>query len=359
MADGGIFVGADRAMGELEINCLHSLQSPMAERLSTRVIKGVSCTSLEGAKELVAAGEAERADFYVCVGYSGWAPGQLQMEVEKRDSWFLASANSATLLAELLRQAKQLPPPSTDEPPQAADAEAAADDTAAQLLGMDTWATLMRGIGREAEVLKAEGSLADRMLREWVRAHLVPKVRRTTPSTLPPAVAAGTVLCTSVAPDTGRPAERVLLRDQYLHKALLLVLATASDGTASVCVLNRPTASVMEFKLAGSPRRRVGYTGDRDLGGQIWLHHKRGGDVDAAVSAASVPIGDSGLYSLPGAQVASALESGAIDASDLLLVSAVVQLSRPELAGMLGRRGPHRSSRRELDKPVATRLGAC
>lgn len=337
VADGGIFVGADRAMGELEINCLHSLESPMAERLSTRVIKGVSCTSLEGAKELVAVGEAEHADFYVCVGYSGWAPGQLQMEVEKRDSWFLASANSATLLAELLRQAKQLPPPSTDEPPQTAGAAPVSDDddTTTKLLGMDTWATLMRGIGREVEVLKAEGSLADRMLREWVRAHLLPKVQRSIPSALPPAVTAGTVLCTSVAPDTGRPAERVLLRDQYLHKALLLVLATAPDGTASVCVLNRPTASVMQFKLAGSPRRRVGHTGDRDVGGQIWLHHKRHGDVDAAVSAASVPIGESGLYSLPGAQVASALESGDLDASDLLLVSAIVQLSRPELAGML------------------------
>ena len=34
-----MFVGADDAMGELEINCLHALEGNLlAERLSTRVI---------------------------------------------------------------------------------------------------------------------------------------------------------------------------------------------------------------------------------------------------------------------------------------------------------------------------------
>ena len=37
-------------------------------------------------------------------------PQQLQGEVE-RDSWFLASADSGTLLKELLRQGPELPPP--------------------------------------------------------------------------------------------------------------------------------------------------------------------------------------------------------------------------------------------------------
>ena len=36
----------------------------MAERLSTKVIKGVSVTSLEGAKALVAAGQAQKEDFW-------------------------------------------------------------------------------------------------------------------------------------------------------------------------------------------------------------------------------------------------------------------------------------------------------
>ena len=105
VGDGGLFVGADAVKGELEINCLHALEGVLADRLSTRVIKGVSYTDLDGAKELVAAGVAQRSDFYVCVGYSGWAPGQLQMEVEQRDSWYLAAADSGTLLEQLLRQA--------------------------------------------------------------------------------------------------------------------------------------------------------------------------------------------------------------------------------------------------------------
>ena len=47
VGDGGMFVGADAAVGELEINCLHSLEGFMVDRLSTRVIKGVSYTTLE------------------------------------------------------------------------------------------------------------------------------------------------------------------------------------------------------------------------------------------------------------------------------------------------------------------------
>ena len=106
VAEGGLFVGAERKMGQLEINALHSLTGPEADKVSTRVIKGVSVTSLDGAKALVQAGFAQKNDFWVCVGYSGWAPGQLQMEAEKRDTWHLASADSGTLLAELLREAQ-------------------------------------------------------------------------------------------------------------------------------------------------------------------------------------------------------------------------------------------------------------
>ena len=55
-------------------------------------------------------GVARKSDFWVCVGYSGWAPGQLQGEVDER-SWHLAAADSGTLLKQLLRQAAELPPP--------------------------------------------------------------------------------------------------------------------------------------------------------------------------------------------------------------------------------------------------------
>ena len=50
VGDGGLFVGAEAAKGALEINCLHALEGVLPDRLSTRVIKGVSYTDLEGAK---------------------------------------------------------------------------------------------------------------------------------------------------------------------------------------------------------------------------------------------------------------------------------------------------------------------
>lgn len=68
--------------------------------------------------------------------YAGWAPKQLQGELE-RDSWFIASADSGTLLKELLRQGTELPPPSEG-------ASVAGD-------GLSTWGKLMESIGRGEE----------------------------------------------------------------------------------------------------------------------------------------------------------------------------------------------------------------
>ena len=312
VAEGGYFVGPENAMGELEINALHALSGALADELSTTVLPGVSYTSLEGAKALVAAGVAEKSDFWLCVGYSGWAPGQLQMEVEKRGSWWMASADSGTLLKELLRQARELPPPS---------AGTTTDDN-----GMDTWNTLMRGIGREEEIEQTD-ALADKMLGEWCRANLLPKPPRPTPTAAPPAVAPGTVLLTDVSAATGRIADRFLLREQYLHKALLLVVSEAG-GVVSAVVLNRPTASIMKFKtVGGKTRRRFPYCGGAQLNGQLWLHHRSelGGDA----------IGESGLYALPQETVAKVLHEEAADASDFFLASAVVQFAPGELGGML------------------------
>ena len=47
-----MFRGEAEAKGEREIIALHSLTSLAAERLSMPIIKGVSYTSLEGAKQL-------------------------------------------------------------------------------------------------------------------------------------------------------------------------------------------------------------------------------------------------------------------------------------------------------------------
>ena len=84
------------------------------------------------------------------------------------------------------------------------------------LLGVDTWAGLMGTIGRGDDVHRRTGDLVDRMLAEWVCAHLLPRpVLLPAPSAPPPRVMAATVLRMMVSPTTRRPADRVLLRDQY------------------------------------------------------------------------------------------------------------------------------------------------
>ena len=161
VGEGGMFRGKD-AKGDAEIVCLHSLVGEVASRLSIDIIRGVSYTTLEGAKALVAEGLAQRDDFWVFVGYAGWAPDQLQRELE-RDSWFLASADGGLLLQELLRQGRELPPVSSGVLP---------GD------GLATWEKLMSSIRRMGEVERTRGSLEDRMLGEWCRVHLLPRKMR-------------------------------------------------------------------------------------------------------------------------------------------------------------------------------------
>ena len=244
VAEGAMFRGEAEAKGEREIICLHAIESEQAERLSMPVIKGVSCahapsslclaaprrcplpisrrvlacscvadTTLEGARALVSSGEAQQSDFWVFVGYAGWAPAQLQGEVE-RDSWFLASADSGTLLQELLRQGTELPPPSSGIVPGN---------------GLATWEKLMISIGRKEFVERTRGNLPDQMLSEWCRVRLIPPAATVVE---PPEVsdartrdiAVGTVI------RGGKPADRFLLSDQFLHKSIVLLVHELPEG---------------------------------------------------------------------------------------------------------------------------------
>lgn len=106
-----------------------------------------------------------------------------------------------------------------------------------------------------AQVRRTEGSLADRMLVEWVRANLLPKPTRSAVPVEEPGeegeVKVGTVL------RAGAPADRFLLSDQFLHKSLLLVVHEIPAGLKVVVVLNRPTINLVKFRSDGDPCRCI------------------------------------------------------------------------------------------------------
>jgi len=321
VAEGGMFRGEAEAKGEREILCLHALESEVASRLSMKIIKGVSYTTLEGARSLVESGEACKADFWVFVGYAGWAPRQLEVEVE-RDSWFLASADSGTLLQELLRQGTELPPPSSGVAPPGD--------------GLATWESLMTSIGRVGEVERTRGSLPDRMLSEWARVRLAPPLDATADDVTSP-VPVGTVL------RAGETADRVLLTDQFLHKALHVVVHELSPGGVTVhAVLNRPTANLVQMKAEGSPRRCINFGGDGRLRGKgldiddnglMWL--AQAASLGEDLVSLGTAIGNSGLRRLPALQAAESIRDGKSQLTDFLLVSGLVCFTPQELSSMI------------------------
>ena len=103
--------------------------------------------------------------------------------------------------------------------------------------------------------------------------------------------------------------ESFLLSEQFLHKALLIVLDGLEKGGVVAAVLNRPTAAVVRFNLPGSPSRRLPVCGTQPLPpslatdgqGQLWLHHKK--------ALGGTALGASRLFSMGGNEVGTLLKA--------------------------------------------------
>lgn len=133
--------------------------------------------------------------------------------------------------------------------------------------------------------------------------------------------------------------DNFLLADQFLHKALLIVLDELPGDSYIAAVLNRPTANLVEFNTPDKPRRCISFGGDArlrgsrdvDENGLMWLTPDAGAPRDSRLGSA---LGDSGLRRLQGVQAITLVQSGQAKLSDFLLLQGVVVLNK-EKAGQM------------------------
>jgi len=249
--------------------------------------------------------------------------------------------------------------------------------------GLATWEKLMTSIRKTDEVERTRGSLSDRMLTEWCRVRLIPPVPRSppsdTPSSTPSSADAETgggvseavakaiafseavnleAVDTTASRDTppspvsigsvlrsGRPADRFLLSDQFLHKALLLVAHELPDGGLVCCVLNRPTANLVQFHSEGKPRRCISFGGDGrlrgggleiDSNGLMWLGQASSLDrLGEGGNGMGAVMGTSGLRRVQAMEAAESIKAGDSSLDDFLLISGLVCLGNEEIRQML------------------------
>ncbi|KAJ8611396.1 hypothetical protein CTAYLR_006490 [Chrysophaeum taylorii] len=346
--EGGVFAApraARRDGAKLDVECLTALD--MGEEGST-VVKGVSRCSFDTAKRLVADGKASQSDFWVFCGYAGWAPGQLEGELQK-ESWFVAAADGGSLVKELLKTR---------------------DIAESQQDGVATWESLMRRIGRDDEIEKAAGTLDDEMLRAWVDVRLSSSKidaaafsknaveRRRADEALrrlagPPGepVARGALVSgVAVGPD-------FVLDRQFLHKSLAIVVASSNDLVVAA-TLNRPTKRAVALELGPNrrvARRAVAFGGELAArgapGGIVWLKlgplctSTPGERLDGPLAEkqdrleSSVPLRkrlDRRVRVCDARDVSKALASGDCAVTDLLAVCGVTAWHRDEFVRLLG-----------------------
>jgi len=298
-----------------EWTVLHRLTSREAHEMSYGVMDGIYRTSLALAEAMVASGQAKPEDFWVLCGYAGWGPGQLQMEIEDRQSWHVA-ATSTKVVNELM------------------DAASTADTLEA---GVPVWEELMGRIGLRSEADRSRGAFADDMCREWARQNLgaLPEnagedmvaelmqaaLRRQDGGAGTPA---GTLLAASVPTPFA-------LSQQFFHKSIILVLEDDSQATAGA-ILNRPTGKTASFMSpsdaqdrrdgldptsADFDQRRVIFGGEYNAGNQVlWLHN------NAKLKAQNIgqPVGSSPIWKVDEQEALAAMTEGQARHSDFLLI---------------------------------------
>ncbi|CAJ1345371.1 unnamed protein product [Effrenium voratum] len=246
----------------LEYSVLHGMEQ-LAESSQT-ITQGVYAIELDKAKELVAAGEVDKDDFLLLVGYCGWHSGQLQGELDRGDTWTMASVDPRSLLGQLRdEQAALRKRLSAAEHGDVFTSNDVGD-------GLDMWERLYRALGPKYEQrltdfeATGENEHADEMLRTWINRCLIPQqynVEKEVPegeeSSLIPN---GAVLRGSARHWLlGKPTEAKIfhpqdfLPAQYFHKAVVLVIKNELSGVL-LALLNGPVVHTKSQITWGGPQ---------------------------------------------------------------------------------------------------------
>ena len=316
--------------GNPSIVCLHSMKSKRAMEASISVMKDIQWTTFENAKKLVKAGEAKSTDFWVFLGYAGWAPGQLMGELNRR-SWYMVATDSGTLLKELARQG------------------AGADPRDA---GLETWDLLMSMIGRQETAKEHSGGFDDLMLKEWALKHLLSTeagggagLKAISPEGAssfsgkksfnplegffqrgePFKVGVGSVLRASSADRSP-----FLLENQELHKSILLIIL--DDENISIgAILNRPVTRGLDIDISeketGKSKRIVlplrfgGQFSVKGSDGLLWLHCSP--SLRLARIGSPLSEKEQGIWKCTADDVVSAVTKGLATPQDFFVVTGV------------------------------------
>eukprot|EP00439_Symbiodinium_sp_Y106_P080136 s200_g18.t3 len=247
-----------------EYSVLHGLKS-LADR-SEKITQGVYSIGLEDAKKLVAAGDADKDDFLLLVGYCGWSPGQLQGELDRSNTWTMASIDPRTLLGELRTAQSSL----RKRIEQASSGDVFTADDVGD--GIEMWERLYTALGPKYEQSLADfnstgdNEHTDEMLRRWINRCLIPTrysperpesevvkgLQNALKSAKSGTLSHGTVLRGSAtAWLLGKPAEdtafdlRRFLPAQYFHKSVVVLIKPedserSESGVAMLALLNGP-----------------------------------------------------------------------------------------------------------------------
>lgn len=304
---GGDCQGLGAPPGERVCFCVHA--ADRFSGVSDEIIGGLFLIDLVVARALVALGQAKRDEFLVLAGYCGWAPGQLQAELDRGRGWITAAAGRDALLGDVGETQAQIS--SRLEAARQRGQRPSAADVGD---GVRAWQRLLA----EVNVTDGRGEdtgHSDAVLQQWIDRSL-------TPPRLEPAAAAGgawgwsaglrpplrpglILRSSATAWLLGKPVDAIDAggselwgppSSQYLHKAVLLLLEHRGPQSPSAMVLlNGPKMGVLggtavDIFFGGTSRPKDGGLVEIPSGGILGRVSLPAGHLERLVSVGAFEV---------------------------------------------------------------------